>query len=187
MNRQFYEAATFGDLETVRKMLSADPSLVRSTIEWGFTALHGVAGEEQVEMAEFLLERGADPNAGNEKGITPLHLAAYPEMVELFVRRGATIDVRSKDGRTPLIVRASEQEGFDSMEALLKLGADPKAKDNHDKSALDYALAREEDDKVELLGRYGESKPKPAVTPSPSSTKPPPPPPYLSQNKDFEI
>lgn len=155
MSKQFYEAATFGDMDTVKKMLASDASLVHAKIEWGFTALHGVAGEEQLEMAEFLLDHGADPNAKNEDGITPMHLAVYPEMIELFVRRGGDIEIRSNDGRTPLLVWASEQEGFETMEALLKLGADAKAKDNSGQSAVDFARSREEEDKIELLKQHG--------------------------------
>ena len=41
------------------------------------------------------------------------------------------------------------------MEALLELGADLNAVDNSGLTALDIAVACEEDEKVELLESYG--------------------------------
>src|SRR4051794_30383331 len=49
-------------------------------------------------MAELLLGAGAVPNARNDRGITPLHLAAYPNIVEILVRRGADITARVAAG-----------------------------------------------------------------------------------------
>jgi ankyrin repeat protein len=59
---------------------------------------------------------------------------------------------------TPLIVQSTE--GYDigsleSMEALLKAGADPNLRDDHGQTAKDYALSREEHEKVALLREHG--------------------------------
>jgi ankyrin repeat protein len=155
MSDEFYDAAVFGDLQKLSRMVEADPAIVHSRVEFEFTALHGVAGEEQLEAAEYLLDHGADPNARNDEGIAPLHAAAYPEMAELLVRRGADINARSNDGSTPLIVHAAEAERCDVMKTLLELGADVTAKDKWGQSALDIARQREEEDKVVLLQEHG--------------------------------
>ena len=58
-----------------------------------------------LEVAELLLDEGADVNAGNGRGWRALHVASdnqNPEGVSLLLRRGADLCAASVDGTTPL-------------------------------------------------------------------------------------
>lgn len=55
-----HSAARLGMLETLREFLDADPALVRAQGEGGQTPLHFAS---TIEIAQLLLERGADINA----------------------------------------------------------------------------------------------------------------------------
>ncbi len=79
-----------------------------------WTALHMAAYGGQVTAGKLLLAAGADANAENDRGETPLHLAAgmnlgdspwedYPKMVQLLAEHGADIEMKMKGtGGTPL-------------------------------------------------------------------------------------
>lgn len=59
----------------------------------------------EVEIARHLLEAGADPNARDERGYTPLSYAALsdaPALVELLLARGADASLEMPDGSTAL-------------------------------------------------------------------------------------
>ena len=152
---EIYDAAVFGDVILVQKILSYDPAAINARDEYGFTPLHGVAGEDQFEMAEYLIRCGADVRAVNDSGVTPLHIAAYPEMVRILVKYGADIEAREDGGGTPLHLQSENPEGLEVMRELLTLGADVNAKDSAGETALDTAFAREENDKVHLLLSFG--------------------------------
>lgn len=76
----------------------------------GTTALHWAIGKDKVQLAKFMIEKGANINLPIEsmvglEGITPLHLAAGHgelELVKLILSKGANPSLKSKDGKTAL-------------------------------------------------------------------------------------
>ena len=59
------------------------------------------------EIVQLLLEKGADVNARNTAGWTPLlHAAQFSssEIVELLIEKGADVNARGTLGMTPLSV-----------------------------------------------------------------------------------
>jgi FOG: Ankyrin repeat len=98
------------------------------------------------QVALLLLKHGADPNAVNARGETPLHIAARGDehtigsgnyaVVSILVKHGADVNARDKDGNTPLHY-AVARCAFATASLLLKHGADPNARNNEGKTPAD--------------------------------------------------
>jgi ankyrin repeat protein len=155
MSHELYDAATFGDHETVMRLIKINPKIVNWCDKYKFTALHGAAGEEDTEMVKLLVSQGADINAQNDMGITPLHMCAYPQMARLLISLGANIELRSSDGNTPLLELCTEPEREDVIQVLLESGANVNVKNLRSETPLEIAKSREEMSKELLLKRYG--------------------------------
>jgi ankyrin repeat protein len=98
-------ATFFGHREVVDFLLEhgADVHLAAQNAQ-RVTALHAAVARRNLEIVQMLLQRGADPNARQEKGFAPLHEAAAngeEAIAHLLVEHGAQVDARTDDGKTP--------------------------------------------------------------------------------------
>lgn len=165
---KFLEAVRKKDGQEVTDMIAAPGSTVINTKDssTGDTALHIVTQRRDLTWIRFLIGKGANVNARNGKGETPLQLASnlgFAEGVEVLLQLGARVDEPNATGETPLIAAVHNRDAA-MARVLLKAGADPRRNDNSGRSALDYATLDGRSNpvlaEIENAARQAAAKPK---------------------------
>ena len=97
-------AAFFAPVSTARLLLQHGADvLAAARNEMKVQPLHAAVATRNVKTTELLLEEGADPNARQQAGYTPLMGAAgagRDDLVNLLLARGADPAAVSEDGKT---------------------------------------------------------------------------------------
>jgi ankyrin repeat protein len=184
MTNELFLAITSGDVDTVRKLVSDDPSLASARDGSGLPVILLALFHQQREAADALLaarpELGvleaaaagradrlselldADPDARHERtpeGFTPLGLAAFlggPETVKVLLDHGADPDddADNQFGVRPVNAAAAAHDR-ETMRLLLEAGADANARQQAGFTPLHAAAHTDDVEMARLLLDHG--------------------------------
>ena len=142
---QMPEAARIGDYATINVLTVLGFSADSCDWDSEVSPLMQAAGEGHTDIAELLLERGAEVNAEDGCGNwTPLHYAAHAgnlKMARLLLAHGADVNSVRCSSATPLITSITSGSGgqLEMVKLLIAHGAAPAQRDNDRHDARYYA------------------------------------------------
>jgi len=118
-------------------------------------SIHDAARDGNIEVVKqhIAAKLGADVNAKDKLGRTPLHLATqgdHKEITELLIAEGADVNAKHEEGWTPLHL-AALYDHKEIAELLIAKGADVNVKRRGGQTALDSANGKT----AALLRKHG--------------------------------
>jgi cytohesin len=120
--------------------------------------LHRATYHGHNEIAELLIVEGAEVNAKNRDGFTPLHYAAgkgLKEVVELLIAKGADVNAKGRGlEKSPLLLAAYDGHK-EIVELLIGWGADVNVKFLDGRTTLNWVIKELHPETAALLRKHG--------------------------------
>jgi ankyrin repeat protein len=137
-------AASSGDPDVVRDILSYHPKLeargskgetaMFAAVDWRGSDKEGA----RVECVRLLAQAGANVNARDSDGNTPLHETFLTDVEEELLKLGADVNARNKDGETPIFTTVDD----DAIPLFIAHGADLTIRNKKGQTVFEAAKER---------------------------------------------
>jgi len=179
MTTEFFDAIKQGNRDEVERRVNLDPGLIHVK-ENGLSPILVAAYHQEPEIASYLADKtvainifeasatgkinnvtrllARDPqlvNAYAEDGFQPLGLASYfghLDTAEYLIKAGAPINSPSRNGLKAAPIQSAVAAGHEKVvQMLLRLGADPNAREQGGYTPLHAATQNGDEDMIRLL------------------------------------
>ena len=110
------------------------------------------------KVLEYLCSQGIDVNQKFEKGLTPLHIAAYNgsvDAIKILLEHGAQLEIQSDSGDTPLNYGFYGFHSINALRYLIEHGADVNSKTYDNTYILHKAVIIDSEEIIKLLIDHG--------------------------------
>ena len=127
--------------QKIEWMLDLKPELINGTPDEMSLLHQALRSNAPPEWIDNLIQRGADVNKADSRGITPLMTASMinnEDIIRMLLQHGADIDMQSDEGKTPLMY-AAERDSIDAIRLLRDAGADAELMTKEGVTAKNYA------------------------------------------------
>lgn len=151
-----FEACRSGNIQLVEEIYASAPESIHAEDAKGYTPLILAVYNNQPEVVDFLLKKGAKLEAGDGAGNTALMgvcFKGYTPLAKLLIESGADVNQRNSNGATALTFAATFGH-MEIAEMLLKSGADISIPDARGKTPLDHARLQENWPMYDLIASY---------------------------------
>lgn len=146
---ELHSAVSIGNKEIIayilKQPIAQDPAYLEQKDIHGGTALMYSIIKQDIDIITTLLTAGSNPNAENNKGITPLNFAIQffdAKIVTTLVNAGANVNHLNKtDDLSPLSVVAIMKNRLEMIPLLLEKGADINLENSSGMTALAMLLS----------------------------------------------
>ena len=122
------------------------------------SALHWAVYQKDLELVEYLLAQGAEPDIRNDYAATPMTIAAEHgdfRIMKALIDAGGDIESANREGQT-LLMAVARTGNIETAELLLERDADVSARENWGgQTALMWASSQQQPEMVKLLIEYG--------------------------------
>lgn len=145
MAESLFAACAGGDLQRATQCIQ-NGAIVNQRNSFGSTPLHMAAFYNYPEITQLLIRWGADVNARDYSGFTPLDVAINQnktgDTVQILIRYGAGVNAKGNNDNTPLHVACYLGDEL-MVKLLLSAGACIHAKNASGKTPADRTYRKE--------------------------------------------
>lgn len=151
-NNNSFDVARKGSLSEIKLLFEKDKSVVNAIDDNGTTMLILACYRGNKEVAQFLIDNGADLNYVSKNGTALMACVVKNEslLVDELLKKKTNLDLTDANGITALML-AVQFTNFEMVKKLVSAGANKALKCNQNKTAFEYAVFSNNEDIVNVL------------------------------------